>query len=67
MISDNLEVGVVQSVASSREKVDIEWCIFSDASSKEKVDIEWWTISDVDNIWRWAWRSPSQAPKRRKT
>ncbi len=51
MISDNLEVGVAQPVASS----------------KEKEDIEWWSVSDEDNIWRWAWHSPSQAPKRRKT
>ncbi len=51
MISDNLEVGVAQPVASS----------------KEKVDIEWWIVLDVDNIWRLAWHGPSQAPKRRKT
>ncbi len=50
MISDNLEVGVVQPVGSS----------------KEKNDIERWIVLDVENIWRWAWRSPSQVPKKRK-
>jgi hypothetical protein len=37
------------------------------ASSKEKEDIEWWIVSDGIISGGGAWRSPSQAPKRRKT